>query len=117
MDRTLKFLECLVCGKVVTSLRWLDASQKAGSFVGAAHCLFLDGSQPGLDPALYEIHDKEAEHKWNFSLSTSLTRAKATPLLAGLSFWITKSTKPAPADLQAIIESGGGKVLEFFSFF
>lgn len=54
--------------------------------------------------------DKEAEHKWSFSLATSLARARQTQLLAGLTFWITRSTKPAPADLQAIIESGGGKV-------
>lgn len=37
VHRTLKFLECLVGGKVITSLRWLDASARAGEFVGTLH--------------------------------------------------------------------------------
>jgi len=62
-----------------------------------------------VDETTHVLSDKEAEK--TFSLQESLRRAHSKKLLDGISVYITPHTKPEAADMKAIVESSGGKVL------
>ena len=51
--------------------------------------------------------DKEIEARFNFKLSESLERARAAPLLQGLSFYLTDTIKPPKDEMTLIIETAG----------
>ena len=93
--RTIKFLCCLARGCLVVQTKWLDECRAQGEFVPA------DG---------FLLRDRVAERQHNFTLSKSITKARASPLLSGWKVHLTKGIKPSPTEMGEIIISAGGEV-------
>lgn len=82
---------------MIITPKWIEDSKKANCFV---------------DESKYTLIDKDSEAASNFSLKTSLSRARASPLMEGLSFYLSPQLKDPPvADLKEIIVASCGKVL------
>lgn len=94
--RTVKFLCAISVAHYVVSPDWIDKSQKSNSL---------------LDPAEFTIKDAQSEEMYDMKLTTSLQRARARPLLQGISVYVTQNIEPSPASMKEIIQCAGGQVL------
>lgn len=95
--RTVKALSAINLGCALVRLEWVQECIKQGRIV---------------DAAPFAIVDKAAEQKYGFTLHESVRRAQSgARVFAGLNFALTDKTQPTPAQLKAIIECGGGKVV------
>jgi BRCT domain, a BRCA1 C-terminus domain len=63
------------------------------------------------DPEKYLVNDSKSEREHKFKLRTSLQSAQEKSLLEGVSFYVTKSVRPPPADLKTVIVAGAGVYL------
>jgi len=66
-----------------------------------------------LDATKFELQDRSAEREFGFVLRDTqrIWREAEHGVFNGLSFHITKHTRPSPADLKELIQAGGGKVV------
>ena len=109
VKRTIKLLVgvSMQCkGLVIVTKDWLLQCEQAGAFVPPTPYLLAGehSSQPNAPGP-----------QWTFDAGTSRSRAAdggGNGCLHGLSFYVTKETKPKPNELKLIIEAAGGQVLE-----
>lgn len=95
--RTVKFLCGIsVCEHVVMP-HWLDQCNAMNKFV---------------DETPYVLRDQEAEDLFNMSVSSSLLKAKQTPLLTGQQVFSTLNVSPPHESLKDIIQCAGGELLD-----
>ncbi|KAJ3022732.1 Mediator of DNA damage checkpoint protein 1 [Thoreauomyces humboldtii] len=97
--RTVKFLCALSAGKHIVSLKWLDASKKAGKFVSETKHL---------------LKDAKSEKQFGCNLATSMAKASGmddTGVFDGLRFYSTSSVKPPPMELAEILSAAGAEHL------
>lgn len=95
VHRTIKFLAALCRGLPIVSYKWIDKCSKEKAFV---------------DEGPFIVKDVASERKFHFSLVKSIQTARAHPLMQGMSFYVTKNTKPDPESMKTIIEAGGGQL-------
>ncbi|KAG5874477.1 hypothetical protein JTB14_009200 [Gonioctena quinquepunctata] len=92
VKRSQKLLTAIAQGKPICAPAWIQASKKANEFI---------------DPWDHILIDKDAETKWDFSLTESIKRAANKKLLANYTFHLMVST--AADVLKGAIEASGGK--------
>ncbi|WAR02724.1 PAXI1-like protein [Mya arenaria] len=92
-SRTIKFFIGISVTQHIVNAQWVENSYKQGAFISEAS---------------YGLQDPDGEREMKCSLAESLSRARAQPLFAGMTFYITPSVQPPICDLQKIIESAGG---------
>ncbi|KAJ1548122.1 hypothetical protein HK096_004433 [Nowakowskiella sp. JEL0078] len=97
--RTEKMLIAINRGVIIVTKAWLLRCFEASRFV----------SERG-----YLLTDKEAELKYSFTLSRSLTHSRATPLFkiknTFVTLYVTPLVHPEYGILKRIVESGGGAI-------
>ena len=94
--RTIKFLSGIsVCDCVVTP-KWVEESGKRGTF---------------LPEGDFFLRDPDAEQLFGMNLLSSLSRARETKLLEGLSVFATASVQPPFSALGEIVQCAGGELL------
>src|SRR5690606_18427922 len=60
----------------------------------------------------YALKDRKAEREFGFNLAeTQRFWEEQRNLFEGKSFYVTRKTRPSPADLETLITAGGVKVL------
>lgn len=96
VKRTTKFLCSLASSKQLVSIEWINECRKKKKL---------------LNPDDYPIEDKDAEKKWNFSLSESVSRAFRHQVLKGFTFFATPCIEFDFFELKQVIEACGGKLL------
>jgi len=94
--RTVKFLCAISVAQCVVTPDWIDKSQQSKCF---------------LDPSEFTIKDSQSEELYDMELTTSLQRARAHPLLQGISVYVTQNVEPSPSSMKEIIQCAGGQVL------
>jgi hypothetical protein len=98
--KTYKFLSCLSRGTFILNERWLDESNKSKMF---------------LNTASFALSDVQAEKRYKFTLQSSLTKAKSSPLLEGWQFLVIhqdENQEMSCNDIKIIIECANGEVIE-----
>lgn len=95
--RTKKMMVAMAMGTPVVTTAWLDSSTAAGTF---------------MDPWRYLVVDPDQEAERNFSLSSSLEKARQQPLMQGLRVELHSSILEdktgLAASLRDIVEAAGG---------
>lgn len=94
--RTVKFLCAISIAHYVVTPEWIDKSQQSKSF---------------LDARDYIVKDSHSEDMYDMELTLSLQRARACPLLKGISVYVTQNVEPSPSSMKEIILCAGGQVL------
>lgn len=98
--KTYKFLSCLSRGTFILNERWLDESNKSKMF---------------LNTASFALSDVQSEKRYKFTLQSSLTKAKSSPLLEGWKFLIIhqdENQEMSCNDIKIIIECANGQVID-----
>ena len=97
--RTRKFVRALACAPLVVDTTYLDTALKQNKLLE--------------DPPL--LRDREAEERWNFSLSEALDRAEVNQrkLLRGWTIFVTKDVKGGFDTYKDIITLNGGVAMMY----
>ncbi|XP_046390268.1 uncharacterized protein LOC124158902 [Ischnura elegans] len=96
LRRTYKLLCAIGRGIPIVTAQWLSQSSFSGKF---------------LDPMDFLVSDKVTEKRFDFSLKSSLEKARVKPMLTGYRFIATPSVKPPPEEVQGIVTSAGGQYI------
>jgi len=98
--RTYKFLSCLNRGTLILNERWLDECSKNKMF---------------SNTITFALKDDKFEKQHKFTLQTSLTRSKSSPLFKDWKFFIKcedNDPEMTVDNIKTIIESGGGEIIQ-----
>jgi len=99
IKRTAKFLASINRGLQIVNLDWLKESVKARRP--------LD-----VNKQRFKLEDEEAECKWGFRLYNSIEKAREQKVFNGWKVWVSEEVQPQGEELQLIVESGGGIILD-----
>ncbi|XP_071446811.1 mediator of DNA damage checkpoint protein 1-like [Hetaerina americana] len=94
LRRTYKLLCAIARGIPIVTSQWLSESSSS--------CRFLD-------PMDFLVSDKVTEKRFDFTLKSSLEKARIKPVLTGYSFIATPSVKPPPEEVKGIVTCAGGQ--------
>lgn len=84
--RTYKFLSAIALGLPIISEKWLTEMKRHNKFMSFDE---------------FHLHDKDAEHRFNFALERSLAAARDKPMFANYSILVTPNTRPLPTELES----------------
>ncbi|KAK2568143.1 PAX-interacting protein 1 [Acropora cervicornis] len=93
--RTVKFLCAISVAQYVVTPEWINKSHQSKRF---------------LDASDYIVKDAQSEELYDMELRTSLQRARACPLLKGISVYVTQNVEPNPSSMKEIIQCAGGQI-------
>lgn len=95
LARTDKLLMCLPVVKHVLRTTWITDSDEAGRWI----------SEEG-----YLLEDPEVERKFNFNMSSTLSRSNRDKLFMGKTFYMTPNVRPNLQVMKSIIKFSGGRL-------